>query len=212
AEVGPGWAPGVSAESVLWELWQAAGVADDWRSTALSGGAAGIRAVRALDAVVALFDAAAAHQDALPASGPDSFLDAVASQAVAADSLAAQSPDPDAVALMTPQSAAGLEWHTVVLAGVQEGVWPDLRQRGSLLGSERLVDVVTGRDATGAGAAAAVRHDETRLFHVALTRARERVLVTAVAAEDEQPSVYLDLVDPLPEESLRREPTSVPAP
>ncbi|WP_068257604.1 ATP-dependent helicase, partial [Janibacter corallicola] len=206
------WAKGVSAESVLWELWQATGVADAWRASALAGGPAGARADRALDGVVALFDAAATHQDALPASGPDSFLDAIESQSVAADTLAAQSPDPDAVALLTPQSAAGLEWHTVVVAGVQEGVWPDLRLRGSLLGSERLVDVVTGRDRTGAGAATAVRHDETRLFHVALTRARRRVLVTAVATEDEQPSVYLDLVDPLPEESLRREPTSVPAP
>ena len=212
SEDGRGWAPGVSAETVLWELWQAAGVADAWRSTALAGGAAGARADRALDAVVALFDAAAAHQDALPASGPDAFLDAVASQSVAADSLAARSPDPDAVALVTPQTAAGLEWHTVVLAGVQEGVWPDLRLRGSLLGSERLVDVVTGRDRTGVGAAAAVRHDETRLFHVALTRATERVLVTAVAAEDEQPSVYLDLVDPLPDDVVRREPSDVPPP
>ncbi len=206
------WAKGVSAESVLWELWQAAGVAESWRATALAGGSAGARADRALDGVVALFDAAASHQDALPASGPDSFLDAIASQTVAADHLAAQSPDPDAVALVTPQSAAGLEWHTVVLAGVQEGVWPDLRLRGSLLGSERLVDVVTGRDRSGAGAAAAVRHDETRLFHVALTRARERVVVTAVATDDEQPSVYLDLVSPLPEGRLRREPTDVPAP
>ncbi|UTT66828.1 ATP-dependent helicase [Janibacter sp. CX7] len=207
-----GWAPGVSAESVLWALWQALGVADTWRAAALAGGATGARHDRALDAVVALFDAAAAHQDALPASGPDAFLDAVAGQAVAADSLAARSPDADAVALVTPQTAAGHEWHTVVVAGVQEGVWPDLRLRGSLLGSERLVDVVTGRDRTGAGAATAVRHDETRLFHVAITRASERVIVTAVAAEDEQPSVYLDLVDPLPDDGSRREPTQVPAP
>ena len=209
---GSTWASGVSAESVLWALWQAAEVAGTWQETALAGGASGARADAALDAVVALFDSAAAHQDALPASGPDAYLDAVAGQAVAADSLAAQSPDADAVALVTPQAAAGREWHTVVLAGVQEGVWPDLRQRGSLLGSERLVDVATGRDRTGAGAAAAVRHDETRLFHVALTRARQRVLVTAVAAEDEQPSVYLDLVDPLPDEVVRREPSDVPAP
>ena len=41
-------------------------------------------------------------------------------------------------------------------------------------------------------AQAAVRHDETRLFHVAVTRATERLVVTAVGNEDEQPSVYLD--------------------
>ena len=41
-----------------------------------------------------------------------------------------------------------------------------------------------------------MRYDETRLFHVAVTRATERLLVTAVGNEEEQPSVYLDLVDP----------------
>ncbi len=84
---------------------------------------------------------------------------------------------------------------------MQEGVWPDLRLRGSLLGSEQLVDVLTGRAGSFRGAQAAVRYDETRLFLVALSRASERVLVTAVRSDDEQPSVYLDIVDPLPDDS-----------
>jgi hypothetical protein len=103
----------------------------------------------------------------------------------------------DGVALLTPAGAAGREWRYVAVAGVQEGVWPDLRLRGSLLGSEELVDVVTGRDRTFRAAQTAVRYDETRLFLVATSRATERLLVTAVRSEDDQPSVYLDLVDPL---------------
>jgi RecB family exonuclease len=75
-------------------------------------------------------------------------------------------------------------------------VWPDLRLRGSVLGSEDLVDVVAQRPVGFRAAQAAVRYDETRLFLVAVTRATERLLVTAVGNEDEQPSVYLDLVDP----------------
>ena len=99
------------------------------------------------------------------------------------------------------------------MAGVQEGVWPDLRLRGSLLGSERLVDVVAGRgQSTFRAAQAAVRYDETRLFLVAVTRASERLLVTAVRSDDEQPSVYLDVVDPperaTPPTSCARSPTS----
>ena len=54
------------------------------------------------------------------------------------------------MALLTPAAAAGRQWRFVVVAGVQEGVWPDLRLRGSLLGSEHLVDVVTGRARHGA--------------------------------------------------------------
>ncbi len=209
---GHGFAPLVSAEGVLWALWEASGQAPRWQAQALAGGVAGARADRDLDALVALFDAAAAHEDAMPRSGPASFLDAIAGREVAGDSLSARSPSEETVALVTPQSAAGREWHTVVVAGVQEGSWPDLRLRGSLLGSEDLVDVVTGRDGSLRAAQAKVRHDETRLFYVALTRARQRVVVTAVRSEDEQPSVYLDLVDPLPGAGVARPATEVPLP
>ena len=99
---------------------------------------------------------------------------------------------------VTPAASAGREWDVVVVAGVQEGVWPDLRLRGSLLGSTDLVDLVTGRAGDPRAARAQVRHDETRLFHVAVTRARRRLVVTAVRSEDEQPSPFLDVVDPLP--------------
>jgi superfamily I DNA/RNA helicase/RecB family exonuclease len=193
------WAPGVTAETVLWAMWQATGLGPTWRGVALGGGLAGARADRDLDAVVALFDAAARYVDRLPQMGPRGFLDHIRGQDVAGDTLVARAPSDDTVALLTPQGAAGREWAFVVVAGVQEGVWPDLRLRGSLLGSERLVDVVTGRGQSLRAAQAAVRYDETRLFLVAVSRATERLLVTAVRNEDEQPSVYLDIVDP-PEE------------
>ncbi|KNX39187.1 ATP-dependent helicase [Luteipulveratus halotolerans] len=186
-----------TAETVLWAMWQASGLAEPWSSAALAGGPAGARADRDLDAVVALFGAAAAYVDRLPQSGPADFLEHVRGQDVPGDTLVARAPDDECVSLMTPAGAAGREWHTVVVAGVQEGVWPDLRLRGSLLGSERLVDVLTERGSTLRAAQAAVRYDETRQFLVACSRARERLVVTAVRSEDEQPSVYLDIVDPL---------------
>ena len=52
----------------------------------------------------------------------------------------------EAVRILTAHAAKGLEWDVVAVVGVQEGVWPDLRLRGSVLGSERLVDVAAGRD------------------------------------------------------------------
>ena len=54
-------------------------------------------------------------------------------------------------------------------------MWPDLRLRGSVLGSEDLVDVVAQRPLGFRAAQAAVRYDETRLFLVAVTRATERL-------------------------------------
>lgn len=202
-----GWAPGVSAEAILWALWDASRLAGSWRETALAGGVAGARADRDLDAVLAVLRAAATFGERLPGSAPDAFLEHVLGQDVPGDTLAARAPSGDAVSLLTPQSAAGQEWPIVVVAGVQEGSWPDLRLRGSLLGSQDLVDVVHGREGGHRAALAAVRHDETRLFHVAVSRASEAVFVTAVRSEDEQPSPYLDVVDPLPDDADRREPS-----
>jgi superfamily I DNA/RNA helicase/RecB family exonuclease len=190
------WASGVDAESVLWAIWQGAGVAEGWRRAALAGGSTGERADRDLDAVLALFDAAGAFVDRLPTAGPDTFLEHIQGQDVPGDTLLVGGQSGGRVSLVTPQTAAGRQWRIVVVAGVQEGVWPDLRLRGSVLGSEDLVDVVAQRPVGFRAAQAAVRYDETRLFLVAVTRATERLLVTAVGNEDEQPSVYLDLVDP----------------
>ena len=55
---------------------------------------------------------------------------------------AAQAPERGVVRILTAHAAKGLEWDVVVVAGVAEGSWPDLRARGSLLGSEQLVDLV----------------------------------------------------------------------
>ncbi|MFV0462968.1 MAG: ATP-dependent helicase [Nostocoides sp.] len=186
--------PEATAESVLWALWSGAGVARTWRAEALAGGPRGVRRDRDVDAVLALFDAAARFVDRLPAAPPGRFLDHVRQQEVAGDSLAARAPDGESVALLTPAAAAGREWLRVFVAGVQDGVWPDPRVRGTLLGSAALVDAVTGRSGSWRAAAAAVRHDETRLFHVAVTRAREEVVVTAVRSDDDQPSSFLDML------------------
>ncbi len=192
-------APGASAETVLWAIWAATGLAGVWQRTALAGGPSGARADRDLDAVVALFDAAARFTDRLPLAPPAAFVQHLRGQEVPGDTLTERGEGQDAVALVTPAAAAGLQWRVVVVVGVQEGVWPDLRARGSLLGSQDLVDVLTGRFRSAQAARRAVREDETRLFHVAVSRASERLVVTAVRDEDEQPSDLVDLVDPPPD-------------
>nr|MBA2474190.1 ATP-dependent helicase [Pseudonocardiales bacterium] len=188
---------GDSAEEVLWQMWQASGLAQRWAVIAARGGTAGAQADRDLDAVVALFDAAARYADRLPGAdgGPAGvlgFCDYLTDQQIPGDSLAARSPQGESVTVATVHAAAGREWSLVAVPGVQEGSWPDLRLRGSLLGVEHLVDTTAGIESTTVSRTAPLLAEERRLLLVAASRARHRLLVTAVRGEDEQPSRFLD--------------------
>lgn len=202
---GPSSTAGV--DEVLWAMWSHLGKAQSWRAQALRGGAAGARADRDLDAVCELFDAASRYVERLPGSRPRGFLDHVAAADVPADSLVARRVRAGEVTLTTPAGAVGGQWHTVVVAGVQEGVWPDLRPRGSTLQIPRLLDAIAGlTDEVAAGSLVLesdrvrrIRHDEARLLHVAVSRARRVLHVTAVRDEENRPSPYLDLIDPRPD-------------
>ena len=196
-------APGSTALDVLWALWSTADLAAGWQQAALAGGPGGARADRDLDAVLALFTAAEQFVDRLPQAPVSAFLDHLQSQELPADSLAVRGDAGPAVELLTAAGAAGSEWDLVVVAGVQEGVWPDLRLRDHLLGAHHLVDLLAGRVARGDSgperfvqARAAVLDDELRSFAVAVSRARDRLVVTAVLDNDLRPSPFVDLVDP----------------
>ncbi len=203
--------PGATAETLLWAAWDASGLAGRWQAASAEGGARGAAADRDLDAAVALFDAAARFADRLPAAGPQMFLDHVLGQQIPADSLAPAAETGELVRILTAHAAKGLEWDVVAVAGVQEGVWPDLRPRGSLLGSEELVDLAASREPDRRGQLSALLDEERRLFYVAVTRARRRLLVTAVEGEDEQPSRFLDEIDPRPSGASEPRPlTDVP--
>src|SRR5690606_18292077 len=186
-------APGTTPEAVLWAVWQASGLAQEWSEDAVRQEAAD----RDLDAVVALFDTAAQFSHRLPGAGLAAFLDHLQSQELPGDSLAPVAERGEAVRLLTVHAAKGLEWDVVAVPGVQEGVWPDLRLRGSLLGADQLVDLHAGRELDQVGRMAALLDEERRLFYVAVTRARRALLVTAVAAtsvgehQPEEPSRFL---------------------
>ncbi len=98
------------------------------------------------------------------------------------------------------------------MVGVQEGLWPDLRRRGSLLEADRI-----GRDGLAEPLTpGALLSEERRLFYVAATRARDRLVVTAVKApsdDGDQPSRFLTElgVDPRDVTGRPRRPLSVAA-
>ncbi|MEV1158033.1 ATP-dependent DNA helicase [Micromonospora chokoriensis] len=233
--------PGSTAEDVLWAVWHASNLAERWAGAIIQGRPAAGEgdlarrrraeaADRDLDAVLVLFDAAARFTDRLPGARTEVFLDHVLAQDLPADTIAPTADRGAAVRLLTAHAAKGLEWDLVAVAGVQEGIWPDLRLRGSLLGSERLVDVLAGRSVDGATAAnvvgqtSALLDEERRLFHVAISRARHRLLVSAVASaavggddHEEQPSRFLHELVPStpprpPDGTGPADPTTPPGP
>ncbi|OZC79854.1 ATP-dependent DNA helicase [Rhodococcus sp. 15-649-1-2] len=176
---------GRGVEDVLWAAWQASGLERRWSAASARGGSAGAQADRDLDAVVALFDSAAAYVDRLPQARLAGFVEYISQQQIPTSNGMAGAVPKDAVTVLSAHSAAGREWNLVAVAGVQEGLWPGLRARGSLLGTESLVDLASGvaDDVTSDGTlskTAPLLADERRLFLVACSRARSTLLVTAV--------------------------------
>ena len=183
-------AGGGTAEEALWDLWEGTPWPTRLERATRRGGAAGRNADRDLDAVCALFATATRAEERTGGRGALNFLAEIEAEDIAADTLARRAVRPDAVRLMTAHRSKGLEWRLVVVAGVQEGLWPDLRRRGSLLEADRI-----GRDGLAEPLTpGALLAEERRLFYVAATRARERLVVTAVKApadDGDQPSRFL---------------------
>ncbi|MGD9956245.1 MAG: PD-(D/E)XK nuclease family protein, partial [Candidatus Nanopelagicales bacterium] len=186
-----------SAEEVLWAVWSGSdgrggsGWPRRLEQTALRGGDGGRRADSDLDAVLALFAAAERAEDRFGGRrGVANFLAELDAQVIPADTLAERGIRGPAVRLLTAHRAKGLQWRLVVVAGVQDGGWPDLRRRGSLLQADRL----EREGLVDAAPPAALLAEERRLFYVACTRAQEVLVVSAVASGNEdgpQPSRFL---------------------
>lgn len=181
---------GAAAEDALWTLWAGTRWPQRLRAAVEHGGDTARAAHRDLDAICALFELAARAEERQERAGALVFLAEVDAQQIPGDSLADRGVRGGAVRLLTAHRSKGLEWRVVIVAGVQEGTWPDLRRRGSLLQPDRL----TRDGLLPPPSSTALLAEERRLFYVAVTRARSRLVVTAVAspeADGEQPSRFL---------------------
>lgn len=191
---------GETIHDLLWRVWEQARAVDGrrlqvaWREISLLP--TGAETARSLDALVSLFDAAKRFVERTPNEKPEAFVRDVLDSEVPEDSLS--TPDrPGKVTLLTPATALGTEFDAVVVAGVQDGVWPNVRLRGGLLQTWRLSDALeaarTGVSIEPPGVLdrrRAALHDELRLFVRAVSRARKRLLITAVDDDDLTPSPF----------------------
>lgn len=185
AEVAAGRRP----DEVLWTLWSSVPWPEELRAAAVSGSDSAPRANRDLDAVVALFELARNTSAPSGSGGIRAFLAEVDAQMIPADFERESAVHGRGVRLLTAHRAKGRAWPVVVVAGVQEGVWPDVRHAETLFEPYRLTNDGLGDGLTTRELVAT----ERRLFALAVSRASERLLVTAVAGtegEVDQPSRF----------------------
>lgn len=199
-------AAGETIHDLLWRIWDQARAVDGrrlqvaWREISLLP--TGAETARSLDALVALFDAAKRFVERSPDERPEIFVRDILDSEVPEDTLSAPE-RPGTVTLLTPATALGTEYDAVVVAGVQDGIWPNVRLRGGLLQTWRLADaLLAARSGTAVEVPGvldrrrAALHDELRLFVRAISRARHRLLITAVDDDDLSPSAFFGFLPP----------------
>ncbi|MBV0894530.1 ATP-dependent DNA helicase [Microbacterium sp. NC79] len=212
---------GDTVHDLLWLVWERARIfgrplAEVWREQSAATGATAAEASRSLDALVALFDAAKRAVERAPEAGAEAFIRELLGSDVPEDSLASPA-RAGSVTVMTPATALGAEYEAVVIAGVQDGVWPNVRLRGTLLDTWQLAGAVEAfrLDDKHTPTAATDRrkvalHDELRLFVRAVSRARSRLVVTAVDDDDTGPSaLFAFLPEPSPNDDLVEHPLTL---
>lgn len=176
---------GADPRYTLWQAWNACRLQPRWLAASERGGTIGAQADRDLDSVTALFDVADQYVSRTAGATLRGLVDHVVTLGTSMSASEA-SRQTEAVAVLSAHAALGREWDFVVIAGVQEGLWPNTVPRGGILGTQRLVDVLDGvaaPDDRAVSTRAPLLAEERRLLMAAMGRARTRLLVTAVDSD-----------------------------
>ncbi|ORA83640.1 ATP-dependent helicase [Mycobacterium malmoense] len=165
----------------LWAAWHRCGLQRRWLSASERGGPVGAQATRNLAAVTALFDITDQYVSRTAGASLSGLV-----EHVSALQLPGANPEPvfelEQVRVLSAHAALGHEWDLVVIAGLQDGLWPNMIPRGGVLGTQRLLDVLDGVTEE-ASVRAPLLAEERRLLIAAMGRARCRLLVTAVDSD-----------------------------
>lgn len=165
----------------LWAAWHRSGLQKRWLAAIERGGPAAAQATRDLEAVTALFDVTDAYVSRTSGAslrGLIEHVEALQLPPVRRDSGA----QTQQVKVLSVHAALGQEWDLVVIAGLQDGLWPNTVPRGGVLATQRLLD-----ELDGVGGEVSVRApllaEERRLLVAAMGRARRKLLVTAIDSD-----------------------------
>jgi superfamily I DNA/RNA helicase/RecB family exonuclease len=185
---------GATAEAVLWNLVAETKILE--RSVELSRGVSevSLQAGRNLDSLLRLFAAAVRYAERNPASKPLDFIQDQLDREIPEDSLALNNRSQEQVLLLTPSALIGRRFDTVVLPGLSEGVWPNLKPRSSLLGANALDALVVGEVQLASELKRSELTGELRMLNKAVGAASERLIMTATDHQEQQLSQFLPLI------------------
>jgi superfamily I DNA/RNA helicase len=161
------------------------------RTLSRSNSPVALSASRDLDALLELFAAAMRFDLREKASAKD-FVAHQLSLVIPEDSLAPIGLR-EAVTLTTSAQLIGASYEIVALPRLQEGIWPNLKPRSSWLGASSLQSYLLGRTASPEEAAGNELADELRSFYKAVGAHRSQLLLSAMSAQDEQPSQFFTM-------------------
>lgn len=165
----------------LWAAWHRCGLQRRWLSVSERGGPAAAQASRDLESVTALFDITDDYVSRTSGASLRGLVDHVAALRLPSANLEPVA-EAEQVRVLSAHAALGYEWDFVVIAGLQDGLWPNTVPRGGVLGTQRLLDELDGVTAD-ASLRAPLAAEERRLLVAAMGRARQRLLVTAVDSD-----------------------------
>ncbi|MDE2591496.1 MAG: ATP-dependent helicase [Actinomycetales bacterium] len=198
---------GATVDQLLWQLWSGSKAKNRWVAQSRGLGEVAVQANRNLDALVALFAAANRFVERNPQAEPLTFIDFQLDLELPEDTLSLNYRDDNRIQLVTPAALIGREFDTVILVGMQEGIWPNLKARSSLMRAMALAEFASGRIENPKQVSRAEIFGELRMLYKALGAARNRVIFSSVESEESQISQFAAmLTDAVPEAQTFNEP------
>jgi len=181
-------------EDLLWHAWVKSSPSKNWPQLSRGIEEVALQANRNIDSVVALFAAAARFVERNPTASGSEFVEQQLALALPEDSLSVATNLNQAVSLLTPSALISKRFKVVALAHMQEGIWPNLKPRSSLLGAAALNQLQRdpGHDPNSENRSELA--SELRMLYKAVGSATERLLVSAIDTEEEQVSQFVRLI------------------
>ena len=186
--------PGTTAEAVLWNLISETGVLKKWALLSRGVSEVAIQAGRNLDSMLSLFAAASRFSERNPKAQAIEFISDQLEREIPEDSLALNNRSGEQVLLLTPSGLIGKRFDTVVIPGLSEGVWPNLKPRSSLLGANILDALVAGEITQARDLKKSELPGELRMLNKAAGACGQLLIMSATDKEEQQLSQFLPLV------------------